>query len=83
MFIYRHSLKEIHALGKLISSIRRLSNLNFNSISRYIINFLLDSTIGLFIIYIGIRICIYVAKVKSWEAINFGEYSEFNVEIFD
>ncbi|CAO1410285.1 unnamed protein product [Diamesa hyperborea] len=40
----------------------------------YIINFLLDSTIGLFIIYIGIRICIYLAKVKKWEAIHFGEY---------
>lgn len=48
------------------------------SIFRYIINFLLDSTIGLFIIYIGIRICIYVAKAKNWEAINFGEYSEYN-----
>ncbi|CRL01788.1 CLUMA_CG015004, isoform A [Clunio marinus] len=40
----------------------------------YIINFLLDSTIGLFIIYIGIRICIYLAKVMHWDAINFGEY---------
>lgn len=35
---------------------------------------MLDSTIGLFIIYIGIRICTYLAKAKKWEAINFGEY---------
>lgn len=48
---------------------------------RYIINFLLDSTIGLFIIYIGIRICIFVAKVKHWDAINFGEYSELTFKL--
>lgn len=48
---------------------------------RYIINFLLDSTIGLFIIYIGIRICIYLAKAKNWSAINFGEYSELRLRI--
>ncbi|KAG5683661.1 hypothetical protein PVAND_012928 [Polypedilum vanderplanki] len=41
----------------------------------YIINFLLDSTIGLFIIYIGIRVSIYVAKVKNIPAIEFGEYN--------
>lgn len=43
---------------------------------RYIINFLLDSTIGLFIIYVGIRVSIYLAKVKHWPAIEFGEYSK-------
>ncbi|CAG9802586.1 unnamed protein product [Chironomus riparius] len=41
----------------------------------YIINFLLDSTIGLFIIYVGIRVSIYLAKVKHWPAIEFGEYN--------
>uniref|UniRef100_A0A182QTW4 Uncharacterized protein n=1 Tax=Anopheles farauti TaxID=69004 RepID=A0A182QTW4_9DIPT len=40
----------------------------------YIINFLLDSTIGLFIIYIGIKTCQYLARKKKWDAINFGEY---------
>uniref|UniRef100_U5ESR1 Putative conserved plasma membrane protein n=1 Tax=Corethrella appendiculata TaxID=1370023 RepID=U5ESR1_9DIPT len=40
----------------------------------YIINFLLDSTIGLFIIWIGIKTCQYLARVKKWDAINFGEY---------
>lgn len=43
---------------------------------RYIINFLLDSTIGLFIVYIGIRICQYLAKIKRWDSINFGEYGK-------
>ncbi|KAL7028946.1 hypothetical protein ACKWTF_006048 [Chironomus riparius] len=41
----------------------------------YIINFLLDSTIGLFIIYVGIRVSIYLSKVKHWPAIEFGEYN--------
>ncbi|XP_054277342.1 store-operated calcium entry regulator STIMATE-like isoform X2 [Macrosteles quadrilineatus] len=40
----------------------------------YIINFLLDSSIGLLLIYIGIRLTQFVAKVKQWDSINFGEY---------
>ncbi|KAJ8925668.1 hypothetical protein NQ315_009513 [Exocentrus adspersus] len=40
----------------------------------YLINFLLDSSLGLFIIFIGIRLCQYLARTKGWEAINFGEY---------
>lgn len=42
----------------------------------YIINFLLDSSIGLFIIYIGIRYCQCLAETKNWAAINFGEYGK-------
>ncbi|KAG8295923.1 hypothetical protein J6590_069394 [Homalodisca vitripennis] len=40
----------------------------------YIINFLLDSSVGLLIIYIGIRLTQFIAKEKKWSAINFGEY---------
>lgn len=40
----------------------------------YIINFLLDSTIGLVIIFFGIRTSQHLSKRKGWEAINFGEY---------
>lgn len=40
----------------------------------YIINFLLDSSIGLLIIFIGIRLSQYLSKKRGWEAINFGEY---------
>lgn len=43
----------------------------------YVINFLLDSTIGLFIIYIGIQTCQYLAKTRRWDAINFGEYCKY------
>ncbi|XP_069681606.1 store-operated calcium entry regulator STIMATE-like [Periplaneta americana] len=42
----------------------------------YIINFLLDSSIGLGIIYVGIRLSQYLSRVKRWEAINFGEYGK-------
>lgn len=48
----------------------------------YIINFLLDSTIGLFIIYVGIRICQFLAKRNKWDAINFGEYSKYLYVLF-
>lgn len=40
----------------------------------YVINFLLDSTIGLLIVFIGIRLCQFLAYYKKWPAINFGVY---------
>ncbi|XP_037092112.1 store-operated calcium entry regulator STIMATE-like [Pollicipes pollicipes] len=40
----------------------------------YIINFLLDSTVGLVIIFICVRICQHLAVQKDWPSINFGEY---------
>lgn len=43
----------------------------------YVINFLLDSTIGLLIVFIGIRLCQFLAFHKQWPAINFGVYGEF------
>ncbi|KAJ8932009.1 hypothetical protein NQ314_015055 [Rhamnusium bicolor] len=42
----------------------------------YLINFLLDSSLGLLIIFIGIRLSQYLARTKGWEAINFGEYGK-------
>ncbi|CAG9860282.1 unnamed protein product [Phyllotreta striolata] len=42
----------------------------------YLINFLLDSSLGLLIIFIGIRLCQYLARTKGWENINFGEYGK-------
>jgi len=50
--------------------------LNSFLVFRYIINFLLDSSVGLGIIYIGIRMSQYLSRVKQWEAINFGEYGQ-------
>ncbi|KAJ8978417.1 hypothetical protein NQ317_018319 [Molorchus minor] len=42
----------------------------------YLINFLLDSSLGLLIIFTGIRICQFLSRTKGWEAINFGEYGK-------
>ena len=36
----------------------------------------MDSSVGLLIIYVGIRLSQYFAKTKNWEAINFGEYGK-------
>lgn len=47
----------------------------------YVINFLLDSTIGLFIIYVGIRLCQYIAKTRHIEQLNFGNYSEWTEDV--
>lgn len=42
----------------------------------YVINFLLDSTVGLLIVFIGIRLCQFLAYYKKWPAINFGVYGK-------
>ncbi|XP_050298799.1 store-operated calcium entry regulator STIMATE-like [Anthonomus grandis grandis] len=43
----------------------------------YLINFLLDSSLGLLIIFIGIKTCQWLSKRgNGWEAINFGEYGK-------
>lgn len=42
----------------------------------YIVSFLLDSSVGLFIIFVGIRSSQWLAKVKGWSAFNFGEYGK-------
>ncbi|XP_013790723.1 store-operated calcium entry regulator STIMATE-like [Limulus polyphemus] len=40
----------------------------------YIVSFLLDSSVGLFIIYVGIRLTQYFARKNSCNKIVFGEY---------
>jgi len=40
----------------------------------YFINFLLDTTIGLIIIWLCIRITSILAKLKGWRSLSFGEY---------
>ncbi|CAB3382004.1 Hypothetical predicted protein [Cloeon dipterum] len=42
----------------------------------YIISFLLDSSLGLLIIYAGIKCSQFLAKAKQWDLINFGEYGK-------
>ena len=47
------------------------------SICRYIVSFLLDSTIGLVVIYIGLQISQCIAKRKGWDSLMLGEYGEW------
>ncbi|XP_070558755.1 store-operated calcium entry regulator STIMATE-like [Ptychodera flava] len=42
----------------------------------YIINFLLDSTVGLLIIYIGLTITQVIVKRKRCDSLRFGEYGD-------
>ncbi|GBN74110.1 hypothetical protein AVEN_28681-1 [Araneus ventricosus] len=43
---------------------------------RYIVSFLLDSSIGLFIIFIGIRLTQHISRRKGWDHLVFGEYGK-------
>ena len=49
---------------------------------RYIISFLLDSTIGLLIIWAGIRLSIYIGRRKGYPTILFGEYGLLTLLLF-
>ncbi|XP_050431801.1 store-operated calcium entry regulator STIMATE-like [Adelges cooleyi] len=42
----------------------------------YMIHFLLDSSLGLLLIFCGIRFSQHIARVKNWETFNFGEYGK-------
>ncbi|KAH9503762.1 hypothetical protein Btru_066570 [Bulinus truncatus] len=42
----------------------------------YFISFLLDSTIGLLVIYIGLKSCQLLAHRYGWKSLYFGEYGE-------
>ncbi|CAH1988593.1 unnamed protein product [Acanthoscelides obtectus] len=42
----------------------------------YLINFVLDSSLGLLILFVGIRLAQYLARTRGWWVINFGEYGK-------
>ncbi|NXC12686.1 STIMA regulator, partial [Corythaeola cristata] len=42
--------------------------------SLYLINFLLDATLGMLLIYIGIRAVSSIVEWQQWESLRFGEY---------
>ncbi|KAL6464406.1 hypothetical protein MHYP_G00267230 [Metynnis hypsauchen] len=44
--------------------------------SLYLINFLLDATLGMLVIYGGIRAVSAVVEWRQWESLRFGEYGE-------
>lgn len=44
------------------------------SLSRYLINFLLDATVGMLLIYVGVRAVSVLVEWQQWESLRFGEY---------
>ncbi|RUS84434.1 hypothetical protein EGW08_007818 [Elysia chlorotica] len=42
----------------------------------YFISFLLDSTFGLLVIYVGLRTCQHVSHRYAWKSLYFGEYGD-------
>lgn len=43
---------------------------------RYLINFLLDATLGMLLIYIGIRAVSSIVEWQQWDTLRFGEYGK-------
>ncbi|XP_061639516.1 store-operated calcium entry regulator STIMATE-like isoform X1 [Phyllopteryx taeniolatus] len=43
---------------------------------RYLINFLLDASLGMLFIYAGVRAVSAVVEWRQWESLRFGEYGE-------
>ncbi|KAG2470415.1 STIMA regulator, partial [Polypterus senegalus] len=44
--------------------------------SLYLINFLLDASLGMLLIYIGVRLVSSVVEWQRWESLRFGEYGD-------
>nr|XP_058148596.1 store-operated calcium entry regulator STIMATE [Dasypus novemcinctus] len=42
--------------------------------SLYLINFLLDATVGMLLIYVGVRAVSVLVEWQQWESLRFGEY---------
>lgn len=73
---YDTSKQGIGALAIHITNVYAAPLFTGDPCTWYVINFLLDSTIGLLIIFVGIRVCHYLARRNKWPAINFGEYGK-------
>uniref|UniRef100_A0A5F4WB42 STIM activating enhancer n=1 Tax=Callithrix jacchus TaxID=9483 RepID=A0A5F4WB42_CALJA len=44
--------------------------------SLYLINFLLDATVGMLLIYVGVRAVSVLVEWQQWESLRFGEYGD-------
>ncbi|KAB0396552.1 hypothetical protein E2I00_008011, partial [Balaenoptera physalus] len=44
--------------------------------SLYLINFLLDATVGMLLIYMGVRAVSVLVEWQQWESLRFGEYGD-------
>lgn len=43
---------------------------------RYLINFLLDATLGMLVIYTGVRVVSWLVEWQQWDSLRFGEYGK-------
>lgn len=46
---------------------------------RYLINFLLDASLGMLLIYAGVRAVSAIVEWRQWDSLRFGEYGERHV----
>ncbi|MGH0149277.1 UNVERIFIED_CONTAM: hypothetical protein FKN15_041895 [Acipenser sinensis] len=44
--------------------------------SLYLINFLLDATLGMLVIYTGVRVVSWLVEWQQWDSLRFGEYGK-------
>lgn len=44
---------------------------------RYLMNFLLDATLGMLIIWLAVKLTSKLVEYKQWTLLSFGEYGEF------
>lgn len=68
------ALKREHIYTCIYNS--RLKNVFFSP--RYLINFLLDASLGMLLIYAGVRAVSVVVEWRQWDSLRFGEYGEYN-----
>ena len=47
---------------------------------RYLINFLLDSTLGLVVIYLCLQFMQVIVRMYDWDNLRFGEYGKICVK---
>lgn len=75
IWFYDTSKQATGALTIHLVNVWLAGEFNGDPCSWYVINFLLDSSLGLVLIYIGIKFSQqYLAKIKGCEVLNFGEY---------
>lgn len=53
-----------------------LNYVHISAPTRYLINFLLDASLGMLFIYAGVRVVSAVVEWRQWESLRFGEYGE-------
>lgn len=61
-------------VGKLLTA--DSNYIHFSVSPRYLINFLLDASLGMLLIYAGVRAVSAIVEWRQWDSLRFGEYGE-------